>query len=139
MKRRAIGKKDPGMHIIRGNEIPFEPASHEDPRNPGVLKRVLAKKSDLIRGRVQMVNWSRLPQGSSFQSHYHEDMQEVFVMLGGPVEMTVDNESVELNQGDAILIEPREVHKMENLSEGSVDYLVFGISTEEGGQTVVVE
>lgn len=127
------------MHVIRGNEIEFEPASHEDPQNPGVLKRVLARKSDLLRGQVQMVNWSRLPMGSSFQSHYHEDMQEVFVMLGGPVEMTVDDSSMKLNSGDAILIEPREVHKMENLSEGSVDYLVFGISLEEGGQTVVVE
>jgi quercetin dioxygenase-like cupin family protein len=127
------------MQVIRGNEIEFEAASHEDPKNPGVLKRVLARKTDLIRGQVQMLNWSRLPQGSSFQSHYHEDMLEVFVMLGGPVAMEVDNNTVELKEGDAILIHPREVHKMENLSEGSVDYLVFGISTEEGGQTVIVE
>ena len=127
------------MQVIRGSEIEFEPASHEDPRNPGVLKRVLARKTDLINGRVQMVNWSRLPKGSSFQSHYHEDMLEVFIMLGGPVDMTVNNQSVELNQGDAILIEPREIHKMKNLSEDAIDYIVFGISAEQGGKTIVVE
>ena len=127
------------MQVIRGSEIEFEPASHEDPRNPGVLKRVLARKNDLINGRVQMVNWSRLPKGSSFQSHYHEDMLEVFIMLGGPVDMTVNNQSVELNQGDAILIEPREIHKMKNLSEDAIDYIVFGISAEKGGKTIVVE
>ena len=29
------------MRIIRGNEIPFIPASHEDQDRPGVLKRVV--------------------------------------------------------------------------------------------------
>lgn len=126
------------MHVIRSSELAFEPASHEDPQNPGVLKKVLARKSDLIRGQVQMVNWSRLPPGSSFQSHYHEDMLEVFVMLGGPVEMSVNEAVVQLDQGDAILIHPREIHQMVNRSETTVDYIVFGISTEEGGKTVVV-
>lgn len=126
------------MQIIRASELEFEPASHEDPKNPGVLKKVLARKSELIRGQVQMVNWSRLPEGSSFQPHYHEDMQEVFVMLGGPVEMTVNDEVVQLEKGDAILISPREVHQMTNRSDGTVDYLVFGISSEQGGQTVVI-
>lgn len=127
------------MQIIRGNQIEFIPASHEDPKNPGVLKRVLASKQDLLQGRVQMVNWSRLPRGSSFQSHYHEDMQEVFIMLSGPVRMTAQDESVELAAGDAVLIQPREVHRMENLSEQDVEYIVFGISTEEGGKTVIVQ
>lgn len=127
------------MQLIRGSQLDFVPASHEDPEKPGVLKRVLATKNDLLKGQVQMVNWSRLPQGSSFQSHYHEDMQEVFVMLSGPVRMQVDDQAVELSAGDAILIAPREIHEMTNLSESDVEYLVFGISTEEGGKTVVVQ
>ena len=126
------------MQIIRGSQIEFVPASHEDPQNPGVLKRVLASKKDLLRGQVQMVNWSRLPVGSSFQPHYHEDMQEVFVMLNGRVSMSVNDETHELAGGDAILIEPREIHEMKNLCESDVEYVVFGISTEEGGKTVVV-
>ena len=127
------------MQIIRGSQIEFVPASHEDPKNPGVLKRVLASKKDLLRGQVQMVNWSRLPVGSSFQPHYHEDMQEVFVMLNGRVSMAVNDETHELVGGDAILIEPREIHEMKNLCESDVEYVVFGISTEEGGKTVVVD
>ena len=127
------------MQIIRGSQIEFVPASHEDPQNPGVLKRVLANKNDLLRGQVQMVNWSRLPVGSSFQPHYHEDMQEVFVMLNGRVSMSVNNETHELVGGDAILIQPREIHGMKNLCDADVEYVVFGISTEEGGKTVVVD
>ena len=126
------------MHVIRGNEIEFEAASHEDPKNPGVIKRVLARNKDLIKGQVQMVNWARLPKGKSFQPHYHEDMQEVFILMGGPVAMFVNGHSVELNQGDAILVDPGEIHRMTNLSKTDVDYIVFGISTGEGGETVVV-
>lgn len=127
------------MQIVRGSEIEFVPASHEDPQNPGVLKRVLATKNDLLRGQVQMVNWSRLPIGSAFQPHYHEDMQEVFVMLNGKVLMSVEGQGHELSGGDAILIEPREIHQMQNLCDEDVEYVVFGISTEQGGKTVNVE
>ncbi len=127
------------MKVVRGSEIEFVAASHEDQSRPGVLKRVLATNADLLRGQVMMVNWANLPYGSEFQNHYHEDMQEVFIMLGGPVVMTVDGDRTELMAGDAIVIDPREAHKMENASGGDVQYIVFGISLEEGGQTVVAE
>ena len=127
------------MRVVRGSQTEFVPASHEDPKNPGVLKRVLATKNELQHGQVQMVNWSRLPKGSSFQPHYHEDMQEVFVMLGGPVSMRVGEEAIQLMAGDAILIDPKEVHEMTNLSESDVEYVVFGISSEQGGKTVIID
>lgn len=127
------------MRVIRGSEIQFVPASHEDPDKPGVLKRVLAKRDDLIDGRVQMINWASLPAGSSFRAHYHEDMEEVFIILTGLVEMTVDGKSNELRPGDAIVIAPREVHKMKNLTDQDLEYIVLGMTTDEGGQTVVVE
>lgn len=127
------------MQIVRGSQIEFEPASHEDPRNPGVLKRVLASKDQLAKGQVMMVNWSQLPVGKSFQAHYHEDMQEVFIILNGSVLTVVSDIEVELSKGDAILIDPREVHQMKNMCDEPVEYVVFGISTEANGKTVVVE
>ncbi len=127
------------MRIIRGSEIDFVPASHEDQANPGVLKRVLATRDELIDGRVQMINWASLPAGSSFRAHYHEDMEEVFIILTGRVQMTVNSETNELAPGDAIVISPREVHTMTNLTATDLEYIVMGISTGQGGQTVVVE
>lgn len=126
------------MRIIRGSDIQFVPASHEDPNKPGVLKRVLAKREDLIDGRVQMINWASLPAKSSFRPHYHQDMEEVFIILSGRVEMTVDGQSNELLPGDAIVIAPKEVHTMKNLTDQDLEYIVLGITTDEGGQTVVV-
>ena len=127
------------MRVIRGNEIEFVPASHENLDNPGVLKRVLATAEHLSQGHVQMLNWSRLPKGSSFRAHYHEDMLEIFVMLNGKVEMVVGGEAVELSGGDAILVEMQEVHQMHNRCDEDVDYLVVGISTGQQGKTVVVQ
>lgn len=126
------------MKIIRGQQLAFVPASHEDPRDPGCLKRVLAGQDDLIAGQVQMVNWSQLPVGRSFQSHYHEDMQEFFVLFDGLVRMLVNEQRIELAAGDAILIDPGEVHAMTNIGDRAANYLVFGISRQQGGRTIVV-
>lgn len=127
------------MHLVRGSQIEFIPASHEDPKDPGVLKRVLATHSNLIKGQIMMVNWALLPVGKSFQAHYHEDMQEVFIILNGNVKMTVNKQDHELAKGDAIVIDPREVHKMLNTCDDDVEYIVFGVSTEAGGKTINVE
>jgi len=127
------------MNVIRGSQIRFIPAAHEDANNPGVLKRVLATRDDLLGGRVQMLNWARLPGGRAFRPHYHEDMQEVFVIVSGQARMRVGDETVLLAAGDAIVVEPREVHEMENDTDHDVDYIVFGITLDQGGRTVVVE
>ncbi len=127
------------MQIIRGHEMEFTPASHEDPQDPGVWKRVLASKFDLLVGQVQMVNWARLPAGKAFRRHYHEDMQEMFVFVDQTVQVRVDGVSAELHRGDAVLIDPREVHEMSNPGKEDAHYVVFGISTGQSGKTVVCD
>jgi mannose-6-phosphate isomerase-like protein (cupin superfamily) len=127
------------MRYISAANSEFVPASHENPLNPGVLKRVIATRDILQRGHVQMLNWARLPAGSSFQPHYHEDMQEVFVLLSGRVRMTVGSETVVLQPGDTVIVAPREIHVMTNDGVVTAEYLVFGISSESGGRTIVVE
>jgi mannose-6-phosphate isomerase-like protein (cupin superfamily) len=127
------------MKIIHAADRAFVPASHEDPRAPGVWKKVLFQQDAFQAGRVQMVNWARLPRGQSFAAHYHQDMQEVFVIVQGTARMTVGSEAVELGRGDAILIEPGEVHKMHNRGEADVEYVVLGVASGQGGRTVVVE
>lgn len=126
------------MKYIPRDNSDYIPASHEDPKNPGVLKRVIATAADLQAGQVQMVNWARLPAGHSFQKHYHEDMQEVFVLLQGSVVMTVGKESVRMSAGDTVIVDVRELHQMANSGDAEAEYIVFGVASGEGGQTVVV-
>jgi mannose-6-phosphate isomerase-like protein (cupin superfamily) len=126
------------MRVIRGTELKFMAASHEDPGNPGVLKKVLLQRDDLIEGRVQMINWALLPAGQAFRAHYHEDMEEVFIIISGRAEITVDKERTKLQEGDAVVIPARGIHKMKNIGGEDVEYVVVGVSGGTLGRTVNV-
>ena len=116
------------MKIIRSNDITKTPASHEDSENPGVLKQVLLRQADIAPGRIQMINWSTLLPNKSFRSHYHEAMEEVFIILDGEVEITVEEEKAILKKGDAIVIPETAVHVMKNLTDREINYIAIGIA-----------
>jgi mannose-6-phosphate isomerase-like protein (cupin superfamily) len=126
------------MNIIRGNKLQYVPASHEDPQNPGSLKKVLLKKDDIKQGRLQMINWSILPVGKSFEAHFHEDMDEVFIIVNGKAEISIEREREVLEKGDAVIIPAKKVHIMSNISAIDLEYIALGVSSETGGKTVVV-
>lgn len=126
------------MQIVRPHQRALVPASHEAPGAPGVRKRVMLDSADFIEGRPQMLNWALLPAASRFQPHYHEDMQEVFVITAGRAEITVGAETAQLTAGDVVTVPPGAVHTMRSLGGAPVDYIVIGISTGRGGRTVVV-
>ena len=126
------------MKIARSAELNSIPASHEDVESPGVLKKILFQRANFIDGRVQMINWSFLSRGKSFRSHYHEDMQEIFILVQGEARMTVDNETVDLHKGDAVLVPIGSIHIMENVGEDDIEYIVVGVSKTGRGKTVVL-
>jgi mannose-6-phosphate isomerase-like protein (cupin superfamily) len=126
------------VRIVRAADRSFVPAGHEDPVSPGAWKKVLFAKDDLQPGRVQMVNWARMPAGKTFAPHYHEDMQEMFIILGGEGEIAIGGERADLNAGDSVLIDAREVHEMRNRGQEDLEYLAIGIAGGVGGKTVVV-
>lgn len=126
------------MKFIPASATEFIPASHEDPKNPGVLKKVIATRDQIFEGRIQMINWSLLPVGASFRTHYHEDMEEVFILVGGRAVMAVGAESVLMQPGDTVIVSPGEVHQMSNIGDQDVEYLVVGIAGSKNGRTVLV-
>jgi mannose-6-phosphate isomerase-like protein (cupin superfamily) len=132
------------MKVIRSADKTYVPASHENPLAPGVWKKVLFARDELQpgavlqSGNVQMINWARLPAGSNFAAHYHEDMQEVFIIVAGEAEMAVSGETMVLGRGDAIAIDAREVHVMSNRGSVDVEYVVVGITGNRGGKTIIV-
>ncbi len=126
------------MKIVSSGDSEFVPASHEEAEAPGVLKKILLRKNDFIDGKVQMLNWALLPVGRSFSPHYHQDMQEVFIMIEGRAIMTVDGQEAAIGPGDVVVIAPKGVHRMENTGSEDVQYLVVGISGGKKGKTVVV-
>lgn len=126
------------MKIIRLTDTEKLPASHEDPADPGVIKQILFRRDDVVPGRIQMINWSTLLIGKSFRLHYHEAMDEIFIILNGEAEITVGDESALLRKGDAVVIPQGAVHSMKNLTDGEVPYIALGIVSKDGGKTVNV-
>jgi len=123
--------------FLRFDDQAYVAAGHEDPKSPGVWKKVFFQKDDLRPGRIQMVNWARLPRGNTFAPHYHEDMQEMFVILSGETRIRVGQEEHTLRRGDAVLIDPHEIHQMWNDGRDDVEYLAIGIAGSEHGHTVL--
>ena len=127
------------MKIVRAAELELIPASHEDPQTPGVFKKVMFRKDDFADGKAEMINWALLPKGKSFAPHYHEDMQEVFIIVRGKAKVTIDQEAGILYQGDAVVIPVGSVHEMENIGTEDVEYIVVGISIQPIVHQPVVE
>ncbi len=125
------------MKIFRLNDLEWIPASHESPQSPSVWKKVLLQKADLLEGRVQMVNWCRMEPGKSFRAHYHEDMEEIFIILKGQAKIRVNGEEAEMGEREAVVILPREVHEMKNPRGEDLEYLAVGISQGKGGKTIL--
>jgi mannose-6-phosphate isomerase-like protein (cupin superfamily) len=65
-------------------------------------------------------------------------MTEVFIIISGDIQISVNMEEYRLGPGDAIIIEPHEVHKMTNLGATEANYIVFGVATEQGGRTICI-
>lgn len=126
------------MKFIPFSSRQFEPAAHEDSSNPGVLKKVLQKRDEVIQGRVQMINWALLPAGKSFRAHYHEDMDEIFILVSGSTDMKVNEKEFTLQKGDTVVVEMKEIHSMHNAGTVDIEYIVVGVTRETGGKTIVV-
>jgi len=127
------------MKIIRARNTVTQPASHEDSETPAVMKKVMLARNDLQEGRLQMINWSTLLPGKTFRKHFHDTMEEVFIIVKGHARIQVDDEVAEISAGDAVLIPPEGVHSMENLGQENVEFISLGIAPGERGRTIVTE
>jgi mannose-6-phosphate isomerase-like protein (cupin superfamily) len=125
------------MKIFRLKDLGWIPAGHENRESPSVRKKVLLQKADLSEGRVQMVNWCRMEPEKAFRAHYHEDMEEIFIILKGQAKIFVDGQEAEMGEGDAVVIPPTIVHEIKNVGREDLEYLAVGISQGKGGKTIL--
>ena len=85
-----------------------------------------------------MVNWARMGTGNSFRPHYHQDMEEVFIILKGKARIRIQEEEAELGKEEVVVIPVGQVHEMTNIGNEELEYIVIGISQGKGGKTVVI-
>lgn len=52
--------------------------------------------------------------GQEFKMHYHEHMEENFLVLDGPVDIIVEDQVMNCKSGDYVHVEPNEKHNLVN-------------------------
>jgi mannose-6-phosphate isomerase-like protein (cupin superfamily) len=67
----------------------------------------------------------RIPPGLGEVLHHHNKSRQVFYVLEGQLEIEVLDEKTILNPGDSLEIAPTQNHRVTNISESDVCFLVI--------------
>ncbi len=109
------------MDLKNISEIEFSNSSH-----PGQIKKVIFHGSEMT-SLVTQVAYAELRTGDIVEEHYHESMEEVFLILEGECEFCLDEVSHLLKKDDVIKIAPKIKHKLRAFRDTKLYY--FGVST----------
>lgn len=64
-----------------------------------------------------------IPPGKTSVSHFHKESEESYLILSGTATLKIDQAELTLTSGDAVLIEPHEIHQISNQSHQDLVFL----------------
>lgn len=109
------------MDFKRISDIELSDSAH-----PDQSKKVIFHGSEMISS-VTQIAYTELRAGDSIEEHYHDSMEEVFLMLDGECEFSLDGVLHLLKKEDVIKIAPKIKHNLKAIRDTKVYY--FGVST----------
>jgi quercetin dioxygenase-like cupin family protein len=109
------------MKIAKHDEMAWTPVSHD----PDILKQVILANGDA--DNVTQVSQTMLEPGQSTQPHVHKDMTEIYTLLSGNMEFTVDAKRAKVGGPSTVVIHPGEEHSIRNSSDEKVSLQYIGI------------
>ncbi|MFE7190897.1 cupin domain-containing protein [Kitasatospora sp. NPDC057541] len=92
----------------------------------------LARRAGLA-GDWEAVEWARVPAGGISGEHLHTRTREVYVLLTGEGEVTLDGRRHAVRAGDAVLTAVGTRHGLRNTGAGPLEWLVIELPAERGG------
>ena len=108
------------MDCKRISAIQFEDSSHK-----GILKKVIFSKLELISATTQIA-YSELIAGMEINEHFHDSMEEVFLILEGSCEFYMNGEIYFLEKEAVIKVNPKTPHKIKATSH--LRFFYFGVA-----------
>ena len=101
------------------------------------IRELLSHRDSVIRN--QSLAEARVPVEGSTMEHFHAKAEEIYFITAGRGKMRIENETREVNIGDAIAIPPGAKHKIWNIGEDVLKLLCCCAPAYEDGDTVITE
>jgi mannose-6-phosphate isomerase-like protein (cupin superfamily) len=119
----------PAFTVMRIDAALLEPrASYRGGR--GTVRYRRALDATVFRSSWSYVDHLVIPPGASEGFHRHSKLGEVYYVVGGAGEVTVDRETSALHEGDAVPILAGEAHSLANTGSRDFELIVFGIALD---------
>lgn len=80
-----------------------------------------------------------MPAGSSEKRHYHEHAQQFFYILKGTATFEVEGETYEISQGQGFHILPKRTHRILNLLNEPLEFIVTSEPKSHGDRIELSE
>jgi len=109
------------MKKVEIGALPEEGVSHDT----RIRKRVALRKGEIPH--VTQYARATFKPGQIAPGHAHADMWEVFLCGAGRGRITIAGQSHSLKPGCFVVVEPGEVHEVENNGESDLVIDVFGV------------
>jgi len=75
---------------------------------------------------ITYVSLAKLQPSLSYESHTHEDHEELYYIINGKGRIKVGNEEAQFRDGDIIYIPNKTAHSIINDGTDMIDFLAFG-------------
>src|SRR3989338_2759788 len=112
------------MKIINQKDRDWEPGSHEDPKNPGVYKKVLIRHDEVNpKSKLMMFQLCKIPPKTTHVAHSHPTMDEIFYFTSGNGEIEINGEVEGVKPGDRIIVPAGETHQIRNLDKDELKFI----------------
>ncbi|OGD84216.1 hypothetical protein A2165_03570 [Candidatus Curtissbacteria bacterium RBG_13_40_7] len=109
----------------------WEPGSHEDPKNPGVYKKVLIRHEEADpKSGLMMFQLCKIPPKTTHVAHSHPTMDEIFYFTQGKGEIEINKEIEKVNAGDRIIVPAGHIHQIRNLGKTELKFIGLGVALD---------
>lgn len=98
------------MEIINRNSCKEFVAQDE-----AVVRELVSPRNSSLKN--QSIAEVTIPVGTTVREHYHKKTEEVYYLISGKGEMSLDGETKIVGEGDSIVILPEQKHKMKCIGD----------------------
>ena len=106
-------------------------------RDGSEIRELLAHRNSAIRN--QSLAEARIPVGGSTLEHFHPMAEEIYFITAGSGKMRIENETRDVNIGDAIAIPAGLKHKIWNTGGNVLRFLCCCAPAYEHADTILTE